>query len=775
MQKETILKASKLFLKTYGYNPKPTGIEGSLLFSRPTGMGTSDEFLIHFHEKGEEAYLDTRLKQLNEKYTRIAGGEVGRRFFLSSSPLGRVPEAVKENSFTYQVPVWFFDREFSRERKSTPLMLLEEAAKKHEKERIRQPYSIGKEMHEEDLLEHLLEKFVNPEHACLRLIIAPAGYGKSVLTEALYTRLNDKFTKDKQTQKNSARPMLMLPGHVKQSKDLDSLISNFIGTEYDYGVYNKETFKFLVKNNLAIWLLDGLEELILKIPEEFIYSFLEEYIIAGDAASSQIVITIREPVLATLPELKEYIEDYEDWIKVYRLCSWGKDQKQAYFTKNLTIDRDKTQDFIKDLNANPSLKKLSSVPYYCKLITDLKNSNQMEFFNDDCELVTHAFNKLCEREFTKGLDGELLSVDTQRELFSDKEFIESILSGGKISKETLLELGDLYLNSASNKEDQLACLERHALLIKDDEDYDFIHEILKQYLTGECLSKILQSENPDLKLFDYIEMEEDSLLMRFIAKSCSSLNWESKVKNKILELRYTPNEKSKAFCNIIQIVLYSDAEKKDFFIKDILNNRNLAGLVFKDLNMSGFQFQNSKLDCVRFENCNLKEANLNGCYFKNTLFDNECDLINVTTKGAIYESISDSSKIYYNQKDISEFFYKRTDLPIQIHEPCQAIVNIRKITNKIARKGKRHKMPKKFLTNTKCGGGVPAVKYVEALIKEGLFSEEGDYVRVKTNLFDNLKAFAINPAANTTFAALQKVLDNLCTDKKTGCKHIYNG
>jgi len=775
MGKEAILKSSKLFLKTYGYNPKPTGVEDSILFSRPTGMGTSDEYLIYFHEKGEEVYLEDRLKELNEKYKRIRGGEDGNRFFLSSSPLGLVPEIVKKNSFKYQVPVWFFDREFSGERKSTPLILLEEAAKKHEKERIKQPYKIGKTISEQDLLEHLLEEFVKPEHACLRLIIAPAGYGKSVLTEVLYTRLKDKFIKDKQTQKNSTRPMLMLPGHVKQSKDLDTLISNFIGTEYDYGVYNKETFKFMVKNNLAIWLLDGLEELILKIPEEFIYSFLEEYIISGDTESSpQIVITIREPALATLPELKEYIEDYGDWIKVYQLCEWGKDQKQAYFTKNLTIGDDETQDFIKNIGANPSLTKLSSVPYYCKLIADLKNSNQMEFFNDDCELVAHAFNKLCEREFAKGLDSELLNVDIQRELFSDKEFIESILSGGKISKEILLELGDLYLNSASDKDGQLACLQRHALLIKDNEEYDFIHDIIKQYLTGECLSKILHSANPDLKLFDYIEIEEDSLLMRFIAKSCSNLDWESKIKSKILELRYTPNEKSRAFYNIVQILLYSDAEKKDFFIKDILNNRNLTGLVFKGLNMSKFHFQNSRLDCVRFEKCNLENASFNGCYFKDTFFDNDCNLLNVTTKGAIYESISDPSKTYYNQKDISGFFYKRTKIALQIHEPCQALVNIRKIINKLTRKGKRYKMPKKFLANTKCGGGVSAKRYMDALVKEGILSEEGNYIRVRTNLFDGLRIFVINPTATTTFTALQKVLDNLCTDRKAGCKHLYN-
>ena len=79
-------------------------------------MAVNDELLVYFHEKGQEDYIVSRLKDLSEKYQNISGND-GRRFFLSTSAIGAVPELVNKLGFKFQVPVWFFDREFSPEKK----------------------------------------------------------------------------------------------------------------------------------------------------------------------------------------------------------------------------------------------------------------------------------------------------------------------------------------------------------------------------------------------------------------------------------------------------------------------------------------------------------------------------------------------------------------------------------------------------------------------------------------------------------------------------------
>lgn len=120
MDREYLKILTQTFLKTFGYMPKPTKEKHGVLFSRPTGLGVTDELLFYFHETGEDDRIRFALTQLTKSYQRIPGGKNGRRFFLSPYPMGKVPPAIGENDFYYQVPVWFFDREFSSQKKNDP-------------------------------------------------------------------------------------------------------------------------------------------------------------------------------------------------------------------------------------------------------------------------------------------------------------------------------------------------------------------------------------------------------------------------------------------------------------------------------------------------------------------------------------------------------------------------------------------------------------------------------------------------------------------------------
>lgn len=245
MEIEKLKKLTLEFLKTYGYLAKPIK-SNAILFSRPTGLGTVDELLVYFHKEGE--IFGSSLEELSTNYAKIPEG---RRFFLSTTPLVPVPDTIKKNNFTYQVPVWFFDREFSTEKKLTPLKRLEEDVAKYESERIEQPY-ITETSKGNNLFRTLVKEIEHSTEPCLRIIVAPAGYGKTVLMAALYTELRNRFLKNKQKQVLGTRPLLMLPGHLKQSNSIDGLINNFIGDEYDYGLTNKEAFSFWVKNKFVV-------------------------------------------------------------------------------------------------------------------------------------------------------------------------------------------------------------------------------------------------------------------------------------------------------------------------------------------------------------------------------------------------------------------------------------------------------------------------------------------------------------------------------------------
>ena len=754
------------YLKAQGYRKKNTVIKNAYLFSRPTGLGSDDEWLIYIQEADEnEEYLKENLQELDNRYGYIpkshGKAKNGRRFFLSAQPLGIVPQFISTYGFKYQVPIWFFDREFSSEKKSTPLKTLEENAKEYIEGRIEQPFE-GDETGD-DLLNYLLAELDNPKEPCLRIIIAPAGYGKTVLMASLYTKLKERFLSRKKAQKSGMRPLLMLPGHIKRASDIEDLINNFIGDEYDYGVSSKEQFMFWVKNNFGIWLLDGLEEIIVKIPDEFLLKLLDEYLLAPDAQAPQIVISIRKPLLTSCPELKESIEEWKEYgIKIYELSNWQDAHKIKYFEKNLNLPPDRREEFYKTDLKNKVLSKITQVPYYCKIIADLKNDENPVNIRDEYELVEYAIKKICEREYRKGIDEEILPLETQNELFLT--IAEEMWEGNRITAETLENYVDILLPdglSIDVKNEQVEHMKRHALLTHSGEEYDFVQDILKQYFQAKVLLDKLFGFN--LNIFTKKEIEKDSFLMGFLVARSSELDW-SRLSYYLFELEDNSTE-AKGFRNLLKILLAQRISKIETLIKLHLNNKNLKGLTFKNLNLNEANFAGSNLEEVRFENCSLEKANLSGCNFKNTYFSSDCKLEGAKVEDAHFDSIVVDIGSLNKVKHIREWFYEKTKVKIQ-RQPCQAVVNLRKVLKRIAKKGKGFELPVKFLKEVTCTGGISASECVDESIRAKILVKTGERIKIKIDRFDEVNDFIKGKKYSDSIV---KLLDNLCKEK--GCDH----
>src|SRR5690606_27428578 len=67
-----------------------------------------------------------------------------------------------------------------------------------------------------DLLAHLQAELALPaETPRLTVVLGHAGAGKSVLFSSLFAALHQKFTADKRAQRDGCRPILFLPGHIR--------------------------------------------------------------------------------------------------------------------------------------------------------------------------------------------------------------------------------------------------------------------------------------------------------------------------------------------------------------------------------------------------------------------------------------------------------------------------------------------------------------------------------------------------------------------------------
>lgn len=764
MNRKDLINISIDFFNTFYYKSKQTISANALLFTRPTGMGINDELLVYFHQKGEEDYLENNLKILNTEYKFI---DNNRRFFLSNVPLGIVPESVTKYNFKYQVPVLFFNREFSSDKKSTPIKSLESEMKKYEDERIEQPFILDKRINNSDILNELINDINNSKDPCIRIIIAPAGYGKTVLMSSLYNSLSKIFKESKAKQKMFAQPLIMLPGHIKRANDIDDLINNFVGDEYDYGIASSDTFKFWINNGFAIWLLDGLEELILKIPEEFIYKLLDNFVYSSQSVNSQIIISIRKPLLAASQEFKEILNNWTgSGLKVYELNEWTNNEKIKYFKKNLS---EEDNNFLSDIkNTNNYLSVICKIPYYCSLIATLKNNNELSYLNDEVDLVKYSFEKLCEREFGKGLDKDIFPIDKQVDIFTDIA-IDS-LKKGFITDDNLKEWAELYLPTELNTNDrveQLSCIQRHAVLSLTGINFDFVHDIMKQYLIGNGISNNLIKNN--INNLDYILIEDCSYLEKYIIKNTENINWDTIFYN-LNSLDSLKNDDAFAFRNSLKIYLKTNNSDHETRLKGLLNNKNLSGIVFKNLNLSGFGIQNSNLENTSFINCNLQNTDLSECDFKDTYFDNNCKMDNLEISNSMLQSIRLNDKTIYDQKEILSYFFKRTAKSNPKTEPCQAAINLIKIFDKLIKKGKLFKLPKKFIISTKCAGGISADIIIDSSIRKGFIIEDNkSYLKLRHSLYEEVKDFTKNRKLSD---GINKILNEICRDTNIGCKHI---
>jgi hypothetical protein len=179
-------------------------------------------------------------------------------------------------------------------------------------------------------------------------------------------------------------------------------------------------------------------------------------------------------------------------------------------------------------------------------------------------------------------------------------------------------------------------------------------------------------------------------------------------------------------------------------------------------------FTHSNLTNVEFHNCDLRKAKLNYCLIRGTFFDSKCNLEGLLINGANLESIRTEKGLIEDLNEIKKYFYERTGNS-QYEGPCQATLNLRKLLEKVVRKG--YEIPRKFLLQTKCPGGANASDILDACIRYGILSEkEGGKVMCRPGVFNEIKEFVKD--TKKVSEKILKVLDDTCRDKDKNCRHI---
>jgi len=527
-----------------------------------------------------------------------------------------------------RVPIQFYDTPFIQEESlaraaASAALALRDRGKQAEQSRVPQPFTTQDAAEtDKDLLGILTGRLQGKARASdknVHVVVGPAGVGKTVLFESLFARLYDDFIDDKRglVVVPRPRPLPLVPEYLRASvaPTLKALVDAFLATEVASPI-TRRVFEWMLSNGFAAWLLDGLDEVIARDSEFFPY--LLEVLTNPGSSPPLVLICVRDSLLATNDDFREFCEAYSANIEIYELAKWGVTSKREFARKTLGSKADA---FMARLRQSSTLEQLSSTPYYCSLMVSQYEQDALPESATESQLLDSALSSIIHREYGKGLlDEKLVPTD------GVKEFLEALaaddLEGGfqGVHRDSVEELARILLPVDITKADldklvvdlmQLAVFTRStiagALL--------FAQEILEHYLLGRHLAGCLGA---DLDMFvrrmSHREIPSEWVTFTVLAES---IREQGRLIDTVQTLwRPMP---SVGFRNIVQAIAFAATDAA--VLRTVpFERRDLTGVIFRDLDLQGASFRGADLTDAEFERCGLKQAAFEGAILKNTAF-----------------------------------------------------------------------------------------------------------------------------------------------------------
>ncbi len=684
---------------------------------------------------------------------------------------------------TVTVPAFFFDTEFSWDASreaGTAARNLQERGETTRRRRIPQPF----EVHEQDatggddLLTYLVDRLssISSSGPSVHVVVGPAGAGKTVLFEALYAELYRRFHEKKRAQVLSPRPLPLLPEYLASSDapTVRALVRAFLRTDFVRPL-DLPVFEWMVTNGAAMWLLDGLDEIIAQDPEFF--SYVLELLTAPTATvPPRIVICVRDSLLSSNDDLRELSESYQGAVQTYGLLSWGAESRRRFAELRLG---DGAPGFISTLASRRELDGLAATPYYCSLLADLYGSGELRASYSESDLLRHALSNILGREYDKKLLDPAVASEEKIIEFLESLALVDLENGFRgIDVGVVSEFAELTLPETLSDHEYDRFVKQFtqlALFMSDGQGrLRFAQEILEQYILGQALISAFPKKPERLRhLLSYREIPREWMTLRVVAnhiRTCDAFD-------ALVPLLYETLNRHVAFRNLLQIAVHakdrSDALRLPNFS---LERQDLSGLVFEDCDLKGMSFRGADLTNTVFRRCSLQKADLEGAMLRGTTF--------VLAEETALEGarLGDLTRFYSirtreqgrsidDHATARKWFERHTRIHSPIVEPCSAAQQLRHLFGKFVRPNgdfRRSWLDRRgTLAGTRYHGNPE--RLLEATVRAG-YLIEGDRNRIVrpegepySEVVDYMKDLRVSPG-------IRVLLADVCDIR--GCTHV---
>ena len=683
------------------------------------------------------------------------------------------------------VPVQFFDAPFKVEQASRTTSVIADIRRQAETEvRIPQPYElVGVDGGGTDLFDTLLEELTTPNGPKIRFVVGRAGVGKSYLFRALFRRLYGDFLDSKGRLRRHARPIPLLPEHLKGSNAtrINHLIQTFLHDDVASPIL-PDTFSWLLTNGFATWLLDGLDELYAG-EDDFFDDVFD--LVADIESHAQITIWCRDSLLTSSASFADFLDTCADLdiVKVFNLTGWERQQKRLFAwqrAKKRTPNRreddpEEVATFLTAIDKNPTLRSLSSLPFYCELIFERIPESGVPMVRDDVELLNSVIDEMVARERKKGLLDESYFEEDGLADWMEEIAVDYVEGQGYAETAQARELGEYVLQSDldnERREDILRSLLQFPLFSPSEGTgrIAFAHELIAQALAARFyLKQIGRGRTSVFGRLTGIDFE-DPVLLRFVAS-----RFTTDMMTFILD-QLRNGAVSDANYGAVLFLLLLVRPERDLITRENLQfaGKDLAGVPFVNRDLSGHRFVDCNLSRVSFRDCDLRGASFEGAFLSRTRFTG-CNLGDARF-GNInrIESISFGTTVIHDNAAIRERLFRETGMALEVlADPCPTALQVVRLLSKFVTplgRARRDRLDEKgLLAGRRVAGAASLDACVRELVQFGYLSGPDFRQRYSRCSGDAYRDIVMAVKDGTLSEGIGAVVGRLC--RRAGCLH----
>lgn len=464
----------------------------------------------------------------------------------------------------------------------------------------------------------------------LLAVLAPAGYGKTVLTCELAHRMADRYLASESNRRPPC-PYLVPFGQFRRLASFESMVLTSLQRK---GVtdYTARAFAQIVQEQRLVLILDGFDELLEERPDEARKNLRE--LVETLEGRGKVVVTARSTFFRTSDDVSDFLEYFlgPDQVAVVELQPFDVTQRHEFVQKHFAVPTEAQR--ARQLVDSAALAEAMGSPLL------LRETLQALSGAPDAEAFDSGATR---RELFRALEASVYERERQRHnhSFTDAEqrlFLEALAremlssnSRGFDWELTLVVAHENVLDDRDTPESELDRLaDHHFLTVRaNGTEVQFNHQVFREYFQAQALLRAAGGTERG--------WVADTLALRPIPEEVRSFVAEvddsQGMAHWLLEGADLSARSSERFANNAAAILcaYGASRLLNRFLaivgRDVPLGFRVDGLDLRDSDwrdrfLHGMEFGNCALDHADFGGAHISELELYGTSVKGTAFEN---------------------------------------------------------------------------------------------------------------------------------------------------------